>query len=50
VGFGSDLDFNSSLDRLAYIAKYQETLDVTYHVAMDKDWGYGWLARRQGIF
>jgi len=43
VGFGSDLDFNSSLDRLAYIAKYPETLDVTYHAAMDKDWGYGWL-------
>ena len=43
VGFGSDLDFNSSLDRLAYIAKYPETVGVTYHAAMDETWGYGWL-------
>ncbi len=39
--FGSDLDFRSNLDRLAYIAKYLETLDITYHAAMDKD--YWWL-------
>jgi len=43
VGFGSDIDFNSSLDRQAYINKYPETVDVTYFSAMDKDWGYGWL-------
>ena len=43
VGFGSDVDYNSTLDRMAYIQKYQETVDVTYFSALDKDWGYGWL-------
>jgi membrane dipeptidase len=43
VGFGSDIDFNSSLDRQAYINKYPENIDVNYFTAMDKDWGYGWL-------
>ncbi len=43
VGFGSDIDFNSSIDRQAYINKYPSNIDVNYFTAMDKDWGYGWL-------
>ena len=43
VGFGSDVDYNSTLDRMAYIQRYPETVDVTYFSALDKDWGYGWL-------
>jgi membrane dipeptidase len=43
VGFGSDVDYNSTLDRMAYIQKYPETVDVTYFSALDKEWGYGWL-------
>ncbi len=43
VGFGSDVDFNSTLDRMAYISKYPDRVDVTYFSALDKDWGYGWL-------
>ena len=43
VGFGSDLDFRNSVYRLAYIHRYPERIDVTYHTPMDKSWGYGWL-------
>jgi len=43
VGFGSDVDFNSTLDRMAYISQHPENVDVTYFPALDKDWGYGWL-------
>jgi membrane dipeptidase len=43
VGFGSDVDYNSTLDRMAYIQRYPETVDVSYFSALDKDWGYGWL-------
>ncbi|MBN2334010.1 membrane dipeptidase [Candidatus Bathyarchaeota archaeon] len=43
VGFGSDVDFNSTLDRMAYIGQHPENVDVTYYPALDKDWGYGWL-------
>jgi membrane dipeptidase len=43
VGFGSDVDFNSTLDRMAYISQYPENVDKTYVTALDKDWGYGWL-------
>jgi membrane dipeptidase len=43
VGFGSDVDFNSTLDRMAYISQHPENLDKTYFTALDEDWGYGWL-------
>ena len=43
VGFGSDLDYRNSVTRGAYIWKYPDRVDVTYHAAMDKTWGYGWL-------
>ncbi|MBD3207301.1 hypothetical protein GF319_13300 [Candidatus Bathyarchaeota archaeon] len=43
VGFGSDVDFNSTLDRMAYISQHRENLDKTYFTALDEDWGYGWL-------
>jgi membrane dipeptidase len=43
VGFGSDVDFNSTLDRMAYISQYPENVDKSYITALDKDWGYGWL-------
>ena len=43
VGYGSDLDYRNSVIRGAYIWKYPERIDVTYHTAMDKTWGYGWL-------
>lgn len=43
VGFGSDVDFNSTLDRVAYISQHPENVDKTYFPALDKDWGYGWL-------
>jgi len=43
VGFGSDLEFPNSVYRGAYIWKYPERVDVTYHTPMDKTWGYGWL-------
>ena len=43
VGFGSDLDYRNSITRGAYIWKHPDRVDVTYHTAMDKSWGYGWL-------
>ncbi|MFP3951279.1 MAG: membrane dipeptidase [Candidatus Bathyarchaeia archaeon] len=43
VGFGSDLDFRNAVTRGAYIWKYPDRIDVTYHTPMDKTWGYGWL-------
>lgn len=43
VGFGSDLEFPNSVYRGAYIWKYPERVDVTYHTPMDRTWGYGWL-------
>jgi membrane dipeptidase len=43
VAFGSDLDFRNSVYRAAYIHRYPERIDVTYHTPMDKTWGYGWL-------
>jgi membrane dipeptidase len=43
VGFGSDLDYRNSVTRGAYIWKYPGRVDVAYHTAMDKSWGYGWL-------
>ena len=43
VGFGSDLDYRNSVTRGAYIWKHPDRVDVTYHTAMDKSWGYGWL-------
>ena len=43
VGFGSDVDFNSTLDRMAYISQHPENVDKSYITALDKDWGYGWL-------
>jgi membrane dipeptidase len=43
VGFGSDLDYRNSITRGCYIWKYPDRIDKTYHTAMDKSWGYGWL-------
>jgi membrane dipeptidase len=43
VGFGSDVDFNSTMDRMAYIGNYPENVDKTWFAAFDKDWGYGWM-------
>jgi membrane dipeptidase len=43
VGFGSDVDFNSTMDRMAYIHKYPENVDKTWFAALDKDWDYGWM-------
>jgi len=43
VGFGSDLDFRNSVTRGAYIWKYPDRIDKTYHTPMDRTWGYGWL-------
>jgi membrane dipeptidase len=43
VAYGSDLDYRNSITRAAYIHKHPERIDVTYHTAMPKDWGYGWL-------
>jgi membrane dipeptidase len=43
VAYGSDLDYRNSVTRAAYIYKHPEKIDVTYHTAMPKDWGYGWL-------
>lgn len=43
VGFGSDLDFRNSVTRTAYIHKYPDRIDRTYHTPMTKEWGYGWL-------
>jgi membrane dipeptidase len=43
VGYGSDLDYRNSVTRAAYIWKYPERVDLSYHTAMPKDWGYGWL-------
>ncbi len=43
VGFGSDLDYRNSVTRGCYIWKHPERIDATYHTAMDKTWGYGWL-------
>lgn len=43
VAYGSDLDYRNSITRAAYIHKYPERIDVTYHTAMPKEWGYGWL-------
>jgi membrane dipeptidase len=43
VGFGSDLDYRNSVTRGCYIWKHPERVDVSYHTAMDKSWGYGWL-------
>jgi membrane dipeptidase len=43
VGFGSDLDYRNSVTRGCYIWKHPDRVDVTYHTAMEKSWGYGWL-------
>jgi len=43
VGFGSDLDFRNSVTRTAYIHKYPDHIDRTYHTPMTEEWGYGWL-------
>jgi membrane dipeptidase len=43
VGFGSDVDFNSTMDRMAYIHNYPENVDRTWFAALDKDWDYGWM-------
>ncbi|MEM4727698.1 MAG: membrane dipeptidase [Candidatus Bathyarchaeia archaeon] len=43
VGFGSDVDFRNSVTRLAYIQRYPDRVDRTYHTPMTKEWGYGWL-------
>jgi membrane dipeptidase len=43
VGFGSDVDFNSTMDRMAYISQHPENIDKSYFSALDKDWEYGWL-------
>ncbi len=43
VGFGSDLDYRNSVTRGCYIWKFPDRIDKTYHTAMDKSWGYGWL-------
>lgn len=43
VGVGSDLDFRNSVTRAAYIHKYPDRIDRTYHTPMPREWGYGWL-------
>jgi len=43
IGFGSDLDFRNSVTRAAYIHKYPDRIDWTYHTPMPKEWSYGWL-------
>jgi len=43
IGFGSDLDYRNSVTRGCFIWKNPERIDVDYHTAMDKTWGYGWL-------
>ncbi|MBC8463328.1 membrane dipeptidase [Candidatus Bathyarchaeota archaeon] len=43
VAYGSDLDYRNSVTRAAYIHRYPERIDVSYHTAMPKEWGYGWL-------
>ncbi len=49
VGFGSDVDFNSIMDRMAYIHNHPENLDKTYFTALDKDWDYGWMRHMPNI-
>jgi membrane dipeptidase len=49
VGFGSDVDFNSTMDRMAYMTKYPENVDKTWFAALDKDWAYGWMEHMPNI-
>ena len=49
VGFGSDVDFNSTMDRMAYMHKYPENVDKTWFAALDKDWAYGWMEHMPNV-
>ncbi|MFW6108817.1 MAG: hypothetical protein ACOC6N_00035 [archaeon] len=36
VGFGSDVDFNSTFDRVAYISQHPENVDKPYFTALER--------------